>query len=92
MKPFTAFFGTQPLFDKPLPVGQLYFPHWDRYEAAMRGIFERQYYNNNGPLVQDFEARLRKFFGVKHAICVGNATFGLMMVAEALRLPWLLLH
>ncbi len=86
MKPFTAFFDTPPLFEKPLPVGQLYFPQWDRYEAAMRGIFERQYYTNNGPLLQDFEARLRNFFGVKHTICVGNATFGLMMVAEALGL------
>lgn len=86
MKSLSAFDDTPPLFEKPLPVGQLYFPQWDRYEAAMRGIFDRQYYNNNGPLLQKLEAQLRDFFGVKHAICTGNATFGLMMVAEALGL------
>lgn len=86
MKALTAFSDTPPLFEAPLPVGQLYFPQWDRYEVAMRGIFKRQYYNNNGPLLQGLEARLRGFFGVKHAICMGNATFGLMMVTEALGL------
>jgi len=81
-----ALFGAKPEFDKPLPIGQLYFPSWERYEAAFRGIFERQYYNNNGPLHEELEAKLQQFLGVKHAICVSNATFGLMMVADAMRL------
>ena len=81
-----AIFGAKPEFDKPLPVGQLYFPSWERYEAAFRGIFERQYYTNNGPLHEELEEKLQKFLGVKHAICVSNATFGLMMVADAMGL------
>jgi dTDP-4-amino-4,6-dideoxygalactose transaminase len=81
-----AQFGAQPLFDKPLPIGQLYFPSWQRYEAACRGIFERQYYNNNGPLLGEFEDKLRLFLKVKHAICVANATLGLMMAADAMQL------
>lgn len=86
MKALTMLSDTPPHFASKLPVGQLYFPKWDRYETAMRGIFERQYYNNNGPLHQELEMRLREFFGVQHVICTGNATFGLMMVAEALGL------
>ena len=81
-----ALFGATPEFEQPLPFGQLYFPSWNRYEAAFRGIFERQYYNNNGPLHEDLEAKLQQFLGVKHAICVCNATLGLMMVADALEL------
>lgn len=81
-----ALFGAKPTFDKPLPIGQLYFPSLERYEAAFRGIFERQYYNNNGPLHEELEEKLQKFIGVKHAICVSNATFGLMMVADAMGL------
>lgn len=81
-----ALFGAKPAFVKPLPIGQLYFPSWERYEAAFRGIFERQYYNNNGPLHEELEEKLQQFLGVKHAICVSNATFGLMMVADAMRL------
>lgn len=86
MKPLSLLSNAPPRFDAPLPVGQLYFPDWARYEAAMRGIFERQYYNNNGPLLTELEENLRAFLGVRHAICAGNATFGLMMVADALGL------
>jgi dTDP-4-amino-4,6-dideoxygalactose transaminase len=81
-----ALLGRAAAFAKPLPVGQLYFPSWDRYEAAMRGVFERRYYTNQGPLVQQLEERLQGYLGVKHAICVTNATIGLMMAAEALEL------
>ncbi|MBE0627424.1 MAG: DegT/DnrJ/EryC1/StrS family aminotransferase [Burkholderiales bacterium] len=81
-----ALFGAKPAFDKPLLIGQLYFPSWERYETAFRGIFERQYYNNNGPLHEELEEKLQQFLGVKHAICVSNATYGLMMVADAMEL------
>lgn len=81
-----ACLGGEPAFADPLPVGQLYFPDWERYEVAMRGIFERQYYTNHGPLARQLEARLEVFLGVKHVVCVTNATIGLMMAAEALEL------
>lgn len=68
---------------EPLPVGQLYWPSWGRYEAAFRDIFERQYYTNHGPLAQTLEHRLSAVLGVRHAICVSNATIGLMMLGEA---------
>ncbi|MDA8155952.1 MAG: DegT/DnrJ/EryC1/StrS family aminotransferase [Actinomycetota bacterium] len=81
-----ALFGAKPAFEQPVPFGQLYFPTWDRYEAAMRGIFDRQYYNNNGPLHQQLDEKLRDFFVVNHVICVHNATLGLMMLADAMGL------
>jgi dTDP-4-amino-4,6-dideoxygalactose transaminase len=81
-----ALFGEKPAFDKPLPIGQLYFPSWERYESAFRGIFERQFYTNQGPLTQQLEEKLQQFLGVKHAICVSNATIGLMMLPDAMGL------
>jgi dTDP-4-amino-4,6-dideoxygalactose transaminase len=81
-----AIFGAKPAFDHPLPIGQLYFPSWDRYEVAFRAIFERQYYTNQGPLVQQLEENLQQFLEVKHAICVCNATIGLMMLPDAMGL------
>lgn len=81
-----AILGGNPGFEQSINVGQFYFPKWDQYETAMRGIFERCYYNNNGPLLTEFEQKLGQFFGVKHAICVHNATFGLMMLADAMGL------
>jgi dTDP-4-amino-4,6-dideoxygalactose transaminase len=81
-----ALLGGERSFASDLPVGQLYFPSWKRYEAAMRSIFERQYYTNHGPLVQELEARLEAFLGVRHALTVSNATVGLYLVARALGL------
>lgn len=81
-----ALLGASPVFKSPLPVGQLYFPSWDRYESAMTGIFNRHYYTNQGPLVQKLEESLQDYIGVKHAVCVTNGTIGLMMASEALEL------
>ena len=81
-----ALFGAKPIFDNPLSLGQFYFPSLERYELAFRGIFERQYYNNNGPLLNELENKLQEFLGVKHAICVSNATLGMMIVADAMEL------
>ena len=81
-----ALFGAPPAFDKPIPIGQRYFPSAQRYEAAFRGIFERQYYTEYGPLNRELEQKLQRFLGVKHAICVTNETVALMMVANAMEL------
>lgn len=81
-----ALLGAAPSFDTPLPVGQLNFPDWEAYAEAMRGIFERQYYTNHGPLVQALESTLQERLGVRHVIAVTNATIGLIMSAEALQL------
>lgn len=81
-----ALFGAKPAFERPLPIGQLYFPSWDRYRHAFHGIFERQYYTNQGPLADELEERLQHFLGIRHAICVTNATIGLMMAAQGMGL------
>ncbi len=79
-----AILGGNPAFDRLIPVGQLYFPAWDRYEEDMRSIFERGWFADGGPLARRFEEELARFFGVRHAIAVTNATFGLSLVAKAL--------
>lgn len=79
-----ACLGGQPTFTRPIPVGQLYFPSWERYEQAMAGIFERGWYTNHGPLAREFEERLAEFFGVRHAVVVTNATVGLIMALKCL--------
>lgn len=81
-----AVLGGKPVFEHALPVGQLYFPQWADYVQAMRGIFERQYYTNQGPLTCELERVLQERLGVRHVVCVANATIGLMMAADALGL------
>jgi dTDP-4-amino-4,6-dideoxygalactose transaminase len=81
-----ALLGGERTFATNIPVGQLYFPSWERYQAMMRSIFEREYYTNHGPLVQELEARLEDLLGARHVLTVSNATVGLYLVAQALGL------
>lgn len=75
-----------PRFDTVLEGDQAYLPAPERYESAFRDIFTRQYYTNQGPLASRLEERLSAFHGVRHAVCVTNATIGLIMAAEAMGL------
>lgn len=70
----------------PLKIGQFNLPRWERYEAAMRDIFTRRWYTNQGPLALQLEHRLQAQLDVPHAVCVANVTIGLMMAFEALNL------
>ncbi|NDU85525.1 MAG: aminotransferase class I/II-fold pyridoxal phosphate-dependent enzyme [Ferrovum sp.] len=81
-----ALTGALPLFRNPLCCGQNRFPDRERYQKAFAGVFERQYYNNNGPLHEQLEVRLQTFFGVRHVICTSNAMLGLMVTLDALQL------
>ena len=87
LKPSLAIFGVKPRCDELLPVGQFYWPEWEGYEKAARGIFSRRYYTAQryaGPLVIQFQHRLQDFLGVKHAIAVRTAMNGLMIANHAL--------
>jgi len=79
-----AILGGAPLFERPVEIGQRYFPAWAEYEGMFRDIFERQYYTNHGPLTQELERRLTERLGVKHAICVTNEFIGLVLAGQAL--------
>jgi dTDP-4-amino-4,6-dideoxygalactose transaminase len=81
-----ALFGGRQAFERPLHIAQLNLPPIEDFEATIRGIFERRYFTNNGPLVQELDARLASYLGVRHAICVTNGTVALMIMAGALEL------
>ena len=49
-------------------------------------ILENGRLTNNGPMVQELEGRIQDYLGVKHCICVCNATIGLELVQRALDL------
>jgi len=88
-KPTLAVFGAQPRFATQLSVGQRFRPDWDRYERAVRDIFERRFYTSQrfaGPLIVELQRRLQEFLGVKHVIVLRNATNGLMIATHTLGL------
>ena len=49
-------------------------------------MLDRRWLSNNGPIVQEFERAIESYLGVKHCICVCNATIGLEIAIRALNL------
>lgn len=79
-----ALFGGPPLFAAPRPIGQLETPPVEEYLALVRRIVADRHFTNDGPLVQELEARLAAYHGVRHCIAVANACLGLMMLIQVL--------
>lgn len=84
--PQLAVLGGTPAFASPLHVAQVNLPPWEKVETAFRGIFERHYFANHGPLVQKLDEAFAETAGVEHAVCVTNGTVALMLLARALEL------
>lgn len=81
-----AFLGGKQLFEQPLHVGQVNLPEWERFEEAFESLFERRYFTNHGPLVEELEEKIASYLGVRHVVCMTNGTIALMATAKALEL------
>lgn len=60
-----------------------FLPAYAVYESYMKGIWERNWLTNNGPLVQQLEQQLKEFLGVKHLLYVNNGTIALQIAIKA---------
>jgi dTDP-4-amino-4,6-dideoxygalactose transaminase len=69
-----------------IPVTKPYLPPIEKYQRYVEGIYQRQWLTNNGPLVNDFELRLKEHLDVKHLLYVGNGTIALQIAIKALGL------
>ncbi len=78
-----AIWGGKPAFAMPLHVGRPNIGDTDRFFERARAMFDRRWLTNNGPLVQEFEERIREAAGVKHAIAFCNATVALEVLVRA---------
>jgi dTDP-4-amino-4,6-dideoxygalactose transaminase len=76
--------GAVPAFAEPLHVGR---PNLGDREALLRhtaDIYDRRWLTNNGPLVQELEARIARRLGVRHCVAMCNGTIALEIAIRAL--------
>ncbi len=80
-----AIFGGAPAFppEAALHVGRPNLGDRERLLARINQMLDRDWLTNNGPFVQEFEARLAARLGVKHCIAMSNATVGLEIAIRA---------
>jgi len=67
-------------------VTKVYYPDKDRYKSYIDRIYESGWLTNNGPLVQELEKKLEKYFGVKNVILVSNGTTALELSYRVLEI------
>lgn len=65
-------------------VTKSYLPDLAEYTRLLEGVWERVHLTNDGPLVQQLEAELAEFLGVKHLFFASNGTIVLQMALKAL--------
>lgn len=63
-----------------------FLPDMEEYFQHLRGIWERNWLTNNGPLVNDLEIRLKEYLGARHLLFTGNGTIAIQMAIKALDL------
>jgi dTDP-4-amino-4,6-dideoxygalactose transaminase len=78
--------GGVPEFAAKVPVTRNRLPDWSAVERAVDGIWERRYFANHGPLVQELDQEFASHLGVAHSICVANRTLGFMVAVRAMEL------
>jgi dTDP-4-amino-4,6-dideoxygalactose transaminase len=81
-----AICGGTPAFADDLHVGRPNIGDQQELLARIRGALERRWLTNNGPLVQELEAKVAALVGVRHCIAMCNATVALEIVIRALGL------
>ena len=78
-----AIFAGHPNFLEPLHVGRPNIGNRERFLERTGQMLDRLWLTNHGPLVQEFEKGIADYVGVKHCICVCNATIGLELAIRA---------
>jgi dTDP-4-amino-4,6-dideoxygalactose transaminase len=69
-----------------ITVTKPFVPPLDEFQDYIRGIWGREWFTNNGPLVNELELRLKEYLDVQHLLFLGNGTIALQIAIRALDL------
>lgn len=69
-----------------IPVTKPFSPPINEYKKLLSGIWQRNWYTNNGPLVRELECKLKSYLNVKELLYVTNGTIALQLALKALNI------
>ena len=67
-----------------IPVTKPFSPPIEEYQELLKGIWDRNWFTNNGPLVNQLELKLKSYLDVPHLLYVSNGTIALQIAIKAL--------
>ena len=80
-----ALFGGPASFHSPMHVGRPNIGDRAALHARLDAMLDRRWLTNNGPLVEEFEARIARAIGVRHCVAMCNATVALEIASASAR-------
>lgn len=69
-----------------IPVTKPFSPPIEEYKRHIDGIWERNWFTNNGPLVLELEKKLQQHLDLQHLLFLGNGTIAIQIALKALEL------
>jgi len=69
-----------------IPVTQPFLPPEDEYMRLLDTVWKRNWLTNNGPLVQEFEQKIKDYLGLGELVYVSSGTIALQIAIKALGL------
>lgn len=69
-----------------ITVTKPFLPPYAEFQVYLKGIWEREWLTNNGPLVNELELKLKEYLGVDHLLFLGNGTIALQIAIRVLDL------
>ncbi|MBS7808221.1 DegT/DnrJ/EryC1/StrS family aminotransferase [Variovorax sp. PCZ-1] len=69
-----------------ITVTKPFTPPIAEFQAYLKGIWDREWFTNNGPLVNELELRLKDELDVNHLLYISNGTIALQIAIRALDL------
>ncbi len=69
-----------------IPVTKPFSPPIADYTKLLEGIWERNWFTNNGPLVNELELQLKAYLDLPHLLYLNNGTIALQIAIKALGL------
>lgn len=69
-----------------ITVTKPFLPPYAEYQSYLKGIWDRGWLTNNGPLVNELELKLKEFLNVDHLLFLSNGTIALQIAIHALDL------
>lgn len=73
-------------YEEMITVTKPHLPPLEDYVEYLKAIWERKQLTNNGPLLNELEAKLREFLEVKHCLIVSSGTMALQLAVKGLQL------
>src|SRR6185369_15961709 len=61
-------------------------PPFEEYSSFLKGIWDRNWLTNNGPLVNELELKLKEYLSVDHLLYLSNGTIAIQIALKALGL------